>query len=181
MLGGSVLAIAAAVVSAAGLAVSSPATPAAPPAAASAPAAASLESAVLQAMNVVRVAHGVAPLKASAPLAGAAAAHSRQMAEAGYFAHESADGSAFWKRVARYYPSRGFRYWSVGENLLWASPDIDAAGAIELWLESPEHRKNMLDPRWREVGVSAVAQAAAPGAYKGLDVTIVTTDFGARR
>lgn len=171
MLGGSVLAIAAAVVSAAGLAVSSPATPAA----------ASLESAVLQAMNVVRVAHGVAPLKASAPLAGAAAAHSRQMAEAGYFAHESADGSAFWKRVARYYPSRGFRYWSVGENLLWASPDIDAAGAIELWLESPEHRKNMLDPRWREVGVSAVAQAAAPGAYKGLDVTIVTTDFGARR
>ena len=30
-------------------------------------------------------------------------------------------------------------------------------------------------------GVAAVHQAAAPGVYKGLDVTIVTTDFGVRR
>jgi hypothetical protein len=38
-----------------------------------------------------------------------------------------------------------------------------------------------MNPRWREIGVSAVHENAAPGVYKGLDVTIVTTDFGVRR
>ncbi len=38
-----------------------------------------------------------------------------------------------------------------------------------------------MNPRWREIGVSAVHAASAPGTYKGMDVTIVTTDFGVRR
>ena len=48
-------------------------------------------------------------------------------------------------------------------------------------MASPEHRANILTARWREIGVSAVHVAAAPGVYHGLDVTIVTTDFGVRR
>jgi hypothetical protein len=47
-------------------------------------------------------------------------------------------------------------------------------------MKSPEHRANLLSPTWREVGVSALHVAAAPGAFQGLDVTIVTTDFGVR-
>ena len=50
-----------------------------------------------------------------------------------------------------------------------------------MWLGSPEHKKNMLDPHWREIGVSAVHELDAPGVYNGLEVTIVTTDFGVRR
>jgi uncharacterized protein YkwD len=50
-----------------------------------------------------------------------------------------------------------------------------------MWLASPEHRANLMNPRWREIGVAAVHEAVAPGAFKGLDVTIVTTDFGVRR
>jgi uncharacterized protein YkwD len=57
---------------------------------------------------------------------------------------------------------------------------VDPAGALKLWMNSPEHRANLLSPTWREVGVSALHVAAAPGAFKGLDVTIVTTDFGFR-
>jgi hypothetical protein len=38
-----------------------------------------------------------------------------------------------------------------------------------------------MNPLWREIGVSAVHEAQAPGVYQGLDVTIVTTDFGVRR
>jgi uncharacterized protein YkwD len=100
------------------------------------------------------------------------------MAQAGYFAHESADGTAFWKRLRSFYAPKS--YWSVGENLLWSSPDIDGQHALQLWLASPEHRRNLVNPSWREIGVSAVHATQAPGVYQGLDVTIVTTDFGVR-
>jgi len=140
-----------------------------------------LERGVLADINAVRVGHGLARLTLNAQLTGAARAHSRQMAADGYFAHESQDGTAFWRRVQGFYRSTPWRVWSVGENLLWSSPDISASRALRLWLASPEHRKNLLDPRWREIGVSAVHAAAAPGVYGGHDVTIVTTDFGVRR
>ena len=80
-----------------------------------------------------------------------------------------------------FYASAPWRYWSVGENLLWSSPDVSAGGALRMWLASPEHRANLMNPRWREIGVSAIHESHAPGIYKGLDVTIVTTDFGVRR
>jgi uncharacterized protein YkwD len=48
-------------------------------------------------------------------------------------------------------------------------------------MASPEHRANILDPRWRDLGVSALHVDAAPGVYQGLAVTIVTTDFGVRK
>ncbi|MDX6485631.1 MAG: hypothetical protein QOF43_784 [Gaiellaceae bacterium] len=139
-----------------------------------------LETSVLVEINAFRTEHNLPKLHLNPLLTTAAAAHSRQMAEQGYFAHESADGSAFWRRLRGYYSSRRWHTWSVGENLLWSSPDIDGPGALQLWLESPEHRKNLMDRSWREIGVSAVHVAQAPGVYEGQDVTIVTTDFGAR-
>jgi uncharacterized protein YkwD len=142
---------------------------------------AALETDVLSQLNAIRVQHGLVPLKLSATLGKVATAHSVQMGELGYFKHESADGGVFWKRIERVYPSKGSRYWAVGENLLWSSPDVDAPGAMKLWMASPEHRANILTAKWREIGVSAVKVAAAPGTYGGLDVTILTTDFGVRR
>jgi uncharacterized protein YkwD len=140
----------------------------------------SLEQGVLADINLFRRQHHLVALRLSSALMTAAREHSQQMASVGYFAHESADGSAFWKRIQRFYASSPWRYWSVGENLLWSSPDVDAQGALKLWLASPEHRANLMTARWREIGVSAVHVTAAPGTYKGLDVTIVTTDFGVR-
>jgi len=142
---------------------------------------AQLEADVLAQLNAVRRGHGLVPLKLSATLSKAAEAHSVQMGEDGYFAHESADGSVFWKRVERFYPSRGWRYWSVGENLLWSSPDMNGPEALRLWMRSPEHKQNILSATWREIGVAAVKVPSAPGKYNGLDVTILTTDFGVRR
>jgi uncharacterized protein YkwD len=140
----------------------------------------SLEQGVLAAINVFRTQNHLPTLRLSTSLNTAAREHSQQMATQGYFAHESGDGSAFWKRIQRFYPSGSMRYWSVGENLLWSSPDVDASRALEMWLASPEHRANLMTAKWREIGVSAVHVVAAPGSYKGLDVTIVTTDFGVR-
>ena len=140
----------------------------------------SLESGVLQQLNAIRVQHGLVPLKISARLTASADQHSAEMGADGYFEHNSHDGTAFWKRIAHWYASTGYGYWSVGENLLWSSPDVDPKHALELWMNSPEHRANILAPRWREIGVSAVHVQAAPGTYRGLDVTIITTDFGVR-
>ena len=140
-----------------------------------------LESGVLVDINTFRRAHHLTPLHLNVKLSAAALAHTQQMAQDGYFAHESADGSAFWKRIQAFYGSGPWAYWSVGENLLWSSPDVTPARALGMWLKSPEHRANLMNPRWREIGVAAVHEAAAPGVYQGLDVTIVTTDFGVRR
>jgi len=140
-----------------------------------------LESGVLVDINAFRRSHDLVPLKLNAKLGAAALAHTEQMAQDGYFAHESADGSLFWKRIQSFYASSPWSYWSVGENLLWSSPDVTPSGALKMWLASPEHRANLMNRRWREIGVAAVHEAAAPGVFKGLDVTIVTTDFGVRR
>jgi uncharacterized protein YkwD len=102
------------------------------------------------------------------------------MERRGYFGHSSADGTAFWKRIQRYYRSSGYSSWSVGENLLWASPSVSAARALKMWIASPEHLKNLLTTQWRQIGISAVHVANAPGVFHGLPVTIITTDFGAR-
>jgi uncharacterized protein YkwD len=140
-----------------------------------------LERGVLADINVFRTSHHLSSLRLSPQLGAAALAHTQEMASDGYFAHESADGSAFWKRIQGFYESTPWTYWSVGENLLWSSPDVDANAALQMWLHSPEHRANLLNPRWREIGVAAVHVVAAPGTFHGLDVTIVTTDFGVRR
>jgi uncharacterized protein YkwD len=138
-----------------------------------------LESGVLAQINTFRRQHRLAPLRLNVRLRAAADAHSASMASRGFFAHESADGTSFWQRVQRYYPRS--RYWSVGENLLWSSPDIDPAAALRMWSNSPPHRKNLLTARWREVGLSAVHVDSAPGVYGGSAVTILTADFGVRR
>ncbi|HEY8646710.1 MAG TPA: CAP domain-containing protein, partial [Gaiellaceae bacterium] len=119
----------------------------------------SLESGVLSELNTIRAQHGLEPVKISARLTAAAAQHSKEMAADGYFEHSSHDGTAFWKRINRWYGQNGYSYWSVGENLLWSSPDVDPAGALQLWMSSPEHRANILTARWRQIGVSAVHYA----------------------
>jgi uncharacterized protein YkwD len=140
----------------------------------------SLASHVLTQLNEVRVANGLVPLKPSSSLSAAAEQHSAEMLADGYFAHDSANGSPFWRRIQRYYPSHN-GYWSVGENLIWSSGSLGATSALKLWLSSPEHRANILNPHWREIGVAALSETDAPGTFGGDSVTLVTTDFGVRR
>jgi uncharacterized protein YkwD len=135
-----------------------------------------LDTGVLAQLNQVRVAHGLAPLKLNAGLSAAAAQHSAEMITDGYFAHDSRDGTVFWKRLLRFYPLAGSSRWAVGENLLQASGPITATRAMAMWMASPDHRANVLNPTWRDIGVSAVAGSET----SGTDVIVITTDFGVR-
>jgi uncharacterized protein YkwD len=136
---------------------------------------------ILSGVNRFRHAHGLAGLRESVGLDRSARQHSLEMGRLGYFAHPSADGTVFWRRIRQYYPAQGHPYWSVGENLVWRAPSLDAAGALKLWIASPPHRKNLLSRQWHQIGISAVDVSSAPGVYGGQHVVIVTTDFGVRR
>src|SRR5262245_57066946 len=138
-----------------------------------------LDAAVLVQINAIRTAHGVVPLKLNESLSAAAEGHSAQMLADGYFAHESADGEPFWKRL-RAYSSSSRGSWSVGENLLWSSPNLDAQHALKVWMASTEHRHNILTAGWREIGIASIHAESADGTYGGRPVTVITTDFGAR-
>lgn len=149
------------------------------PASASSKAAASATT-IRAAINAVRGQHGLRPLHASWRLARAAGQHSQEMAQVGYFEHSSADGTSFWKRIQRYYGSSGYRRWSVGENLLWSSGAPSAQYVVGSWMQSAGHRENLLSRSWRKVGISVFHTGLGLGVFSGLDVTIVTADFGVR-
>jgi uncharacterized protein YkwD len=153
------------------------------PAAAPAPAdpASGYDDAVVAQTNEIRKAHGLDPLRVSSRLEAAADQHSTSMGKAGYFAHESADGSAFWKRVEQYYPQGDASYWAVGENIIYGSPDLTVPDAMTAWIESPGHRENILSSDWREIGCASVHLDSAPGVYAGRRTVIITCDFGVRR
>jgi uncharacterized protein YkwD len=142
---------------------------------------ATLNHQVLVAVNRFRAAHGRVALRESAALDRSARQHSDEMGRLGYFAHSSADGTSFWRRIGHYYPAKDYSYWSVGENLVWRSPSLSAAEAMNLWIASPPHLANLLSRQWRQIGVSAVAVAHAPGVYGGTHAVIITADFGVRR
>ena len=138
------------------------------------------ERPLLEQLNDQRLARRLRPLKFSLPLARAAEAHGLSMGRIGYFSHTSADGTPFHRRIARFYPSRGYVMWKVGETLMWGSPDVANSEAIRAWLASPVHRRVMLNAIWREVGIATIRATNAPGVFGGADTTIVVADFGAR-
>jgi uncharacterized protein YkwD len=136
---------------------------------------------VLVSINRFRASHGLGALRESPALDKAARRHSLEMGKRGYFDHSSADEMQFWQRIRRFYPARGYSYWAAGENLVWASPSLSAREAMRLWISSAPHLANLLSRQWRQIGVSAVSVARAPGVYGNRRVTIITADFAVRR
>ena len=103
------------------------------------------------------------------------------MAQHGFFDHASKGGRAYWRRIERYYPSRGFRQWAVGENIVYGSPILSAREALREWLASPPHRAVLFDRTWRDAGIGAAYTSTGLGVFEGLPTTVVTLDVGARR
>jgi uncharacterized protein YkwD len=142
---------------------------------------ATLEIAVVKAMNRARAARGLNPLRAAPSLRTAARGHSQAMLEHGFFSHDSADGTAFSERIKRYYTSRGWVTWSVGEALLASQGSVvDADAIVTAWLESPSHRAIILSPTCRDTAIGAVYASSAPDEFGGADAVVVTADFGLR-
>jgi uncharacterized protein YkwD len=126
------------------------------------------ETALLTALNEVRIAHGLLPLRADGRLTRAARGHSAKMICTDRFFH-----GAFARRIRRV----GVRAPRVGENLAWGTGSLARARAIvSTWLTSPPHRANLLHPGYRMIGVGAVR-----GSFNGhRGALVITTDFAGR-
>ena len=140
-----------------------------------------LQTAVHAKLNGVRVESGLAPLRASPSLRRAAVQHVYEMGVLGYFGHESPNRASFAARLSAYYTPRGYATWHVGETLLWWPTWLSARAIVRLWLNSPEHRRQLLDPRFREIGIDAAEVHGAGGVFRGRRVMLVGADFGVRR
>lgn len=141
---------------------------------------ASLERAVVRELNRTRASHGLRPLRFGDGLDVAAAEHSRSMLERGYFDHSSPDGTSFDRRIRRYYSSRGWRRWAVGEALLMSSSEIGARAIVHAWIDSPPHRAVILSPVYRDGGLGVYYAPAASGAFGDAPALVVTADLGVR-
>jgi uncharacterized protein YkwD len=112
----------------------------------------SLEEQCLEEVNRVRKEHNLAPLELSEKLLELARDYSRRMAEENFFSHNDPEGRTVRERVSR----ANIRWRMVGENLAYSNGYINpVAASISGWLDSPGHRRNMLDPDWRHTAIGA--------------------------
>ncbi len=139
-----------------------------------------LEQQTTEQINALRASYGLRPLKFSPALFESADEHCLQMIAGGYFGHRSTTGASFASRIETFYPIGRASYYAVGENLYWNAGSATSSQMIDEWMQSPEHRRNLLNPRWRQIGLATVSSPSAPGVYDGLAVTVVTADFGVR-
>jgi uncharacterized protein YkwD len=138
-----------------------------------------VRDATLCLINAERRRRGLPRLRFNRRLAKAAVRHARDMARHDYFAHDSRDGRNFVDRIRRSgYIRRSSGGWALGENLAWGSGSLASPRAIvRAWMNSPGHRSNILNRRFREIGVAHTLDAPVAGATRA---ATYVTDFGAR-
>ena len=110
-------------------------------------------------VNIERARVGVAPLTLNQELTSAAEEYACVMAAEDFFDHvHPVTGEGPGDRAA----AAGYEFFAVGENL--AAGQATAAEAVEGWMNSSEHRDNLLSPEWKETGIG-VRRGGTYGIY----------------
>ena len=131
-------------------------------------------------LNVERARQGLPPLRGNEHLSKAAQKYSAKMVRGRFFSHVCPDGSTLKSRVRKgtRYLNTSVRDWSLGENLAWGSRSLSTPLAtVRAWMRSSGHRENILNARFRDIGVGVAT--GAPAKVGGPAATY-TTDFGYR-
>jgi uncharacterized protein YkwD len=139
-----------------------------------------LRAATLCLMNAERTARGLGRLQSEPLLGRVAAGYARQMVRGQFFDHTSPAGSTMLARIKATSYLRDVTSWSVGENLAWGTGTLATPRAmVRAWMQSADHRANLLDRHFADVGIGVAAGAPValdPGELGGTYVT----DFGRR-
>jgi uncharacterized protein YkwD len=107
------------------------------------------ERQLFEAVNRERAAQGLSALQWDAALFKAARLHALRMASLNMLEHQLPSESNLETRLAE----AGARFSVIAENIaVGSTPPIIHAG----WMDSPGHRRNILDPRLTSVGIAAV-------------------------
>jgi uncharacterized protein YkwD len=124
---------------------------------------------VLELTNFERQTAGAPPLLASVELNRAAQSYSDVLATSGCFEHTCGPVPDMAARIGQ----SGYQGWTaIAENIAWGYPSPEAV--VAGWMGSAGHRQNLLNPRYREIGVGLATNDSRNG-------TFWTQDFGARR
>ncbi len=111
------------------------------------------EQRMLELINDERAAHGVRPLTMDEQLRRTARAHSGEMFELSYFAHNSPQSGATVDRLN----AAGIDHLVAGENLAY-QPDVVTAHRV--LMSNAGHRSNILSPLFERVGIGVVRGGA---------------------
>jgi uncharacterized protein YkwD len=111
---------------------------------------ASESSAVLALVNEERDAAGCAPVTLDPRLAEAAQGHSQDQADQREMTHDGSDGSTVGERVTR----AGYRWGGAAENV--AAGTTSPERVMTLWMDSADHRANILNCAYLHTGVARV-------------------------
>ena len=130
------------------------------------PAASTPVGEVLRLVNAERAKAGCGALTVDSRLAAAASAHSADMAANEYFSHTGRNGSDVADRVE----AAGYNWSSVGENIAKGQPT--PAAVMQAWMTSSGHRANILNCRFRNIGIGLANDGRSP---------VWTQDFGTPR
>ncbi|MDX2215545.1 MAG: CAP domain-containing protein [Oculatellaceae cyanobacterium bins.114] len=110
-------------------------------------AAASFAYRVVELTNFFRDRNGLAPLAINTQLSNAAQNYSRQLALGDFLDHNAPDGSTIESRIrtAGYQP----QWWAENIAAGYTTPDQ----VVQAWIDSEGHRRNILSPELKEIGV----------------------------
>jgi uncharacterized protein YkwD len=88
-----------------------------------------------------------------------ARAHSQNMVNRGFFDHHDPVAGGLDARLSQLGFPKG-TWWNCGENILWETRRTEAVkDAVESWMNSPGHRKNILNPNFTHTSVGAAMTA----------------------
>lgn len=129
------------------------------------------EKRIFDLQNRERADRGLRKLCVHPKLQKIARSHSKDMVERDYFSHNTkGSGRTPEQRAKR----AGYDYRYFGENIGYGDTP---GGVFDMWMKSDDHRKNILNRRFREVGVGADTGHFKPA---GRTTTVYTVDFGKR-
>jgi len=123
---------------------------------------------VVNLTNQKRTEAGLSALSLNQELSAAAYTKGQDMINKDYWAHTAPDGTEPWK----FFGDFGYKYRYAGENL--ARDFSNASSAVNAWMNSPTHRENILNPKYKEIGIGVTE-----GDLAGSDTTVIVQFFGA--
>ncbi len=104
----------------------------------------------LSAVNAERAAAGLLPLRGNTLLDQAAAKHSTDMLQRGFFAHEDPEGRKAEDRIRATGYFDGARNFTYGETITRNATTVDEA--VRAFMNSPLHKSILLSPDYDEMG-----------------------------
>lgn len=131
-------------------------------------------------VNEQRQDWGRAPLAPQRNLARAAAWHASDMTQEDYFAHTEPDGTTLADRLdkANFIPNSD--RWRAGENLAAGqAAEGTPAAIVSGWMNSREHRINLLDPSYTMLGIG-IARGWPSASFAQNDSMTIDMDLGWR-